>query len=166
MSEKIIKSIIVDTVGELRAKLQGLSEDIPVAWSYKSEFKKGISICQAGYSMEEQTFTDAFDYTEYTHIVYKKKERVNEEERNLQTLKKIISGEEICLEINKYYVDLEGYVPIFTTGDLLRFIEILDDNISIITPDSNFELQGSVTKGLRSWLYSVDDAYIYVIDMF
>lgn len=167
MSEKVIKSIIANTTGELKQKSKELPTDIPVAWSYKLQFVKGLSVCLANYYVEYQTFTDAFDYTEYTHPVYRMKKVLDKTmECNTELSKEPVSESQVCLEINKYNADLEKYTQILTIEDLLNVLEPLDDNMQIITPDSNFELKGALTKGIHSLLYSVDEQYIYVVDMF
>lgn len=145
-----IDIIRAETISELTEKLKRLDGAVKLGFEIKVDICVGLSIIYAGYRKEMHEFCDAFgfmpdyDVTVYKHTIYFHDE--NEDKKFLG----IFPGAD--------YKGDKSESVINTVADLLEKLKILcggKDDIQILSPDSNFELKGSITQGV-CFIYKED----------
>lgn len=132
------------TVSELMEKIERLDGDVRLGFEREMNIYEGLCIGYAGYRKEIHEFCDAFgfmpdnDVTVYKHAVYLYDK--NEDKKFLG-----IFPETDCKQKESEFV-------VYIVADLLEKLKILcrhvENEIQILSPDSNFELKGSITQGV------------------
>lgn len=147
VKEKPLKwknSVRAETVSELMEKIAHLDGAVSIGFEIGLNAYAGLCIRHAGYRKEIQEFCDAFgfmpdnDVTVYEHTVYLY------DKNEGQKFVGIFPGTD-CAQA-------ESGTIIKTVSDLSEKLKTLcsheEYDIRILSPDSNFELKGSITSGV------------------
>lgn len=139
----IIDIIKAETISELTEKLGRLDGAVRLGFETRRDICEGLSAIYAGYRKEIHEFCDAFgfmpdyDVTVYKHAVYLYDE--NEDKKFLGIFPRAD------------YKGNKSESVVNTVADLLEKLKTLcgdKDDIQLLSPDSNFELKGSITQGV------------------
>lgn len=125
---KFEKVIIAYTVEELLEQLEDVSDEI--LFRTKGKLWAGVS----GFVTKTETFTDAFDRTDYQRVIY---EPVHE-------------GGEPRFMLRFQNNEPAGYKLITTAGELKQYLrESVPSDCEVVSVDDNFELGGSITENIK-----------------
>ncbi len=147
---KNIDIIRAETISELTKKLERLDGAVRLGFEIRRDICEGFCIVYAGYRKEIHEFCDAFgfmpdcDVTVYKHTVYLYDENAD---------KKFLG---IFPEAD--YKGNRSETVVNTVADLLEKLKTLcgdKDDIQLLSPNSNFELKGSITQGV-CFIYKED----------
>lgn len=145
ISEAKSKTDIIraEIVSELTEKLEHIDGAVRLGFETKWDICEGVSIVYAGYRKEMYEFCDAFGFMpDYDVTVYKHDVYLYDENENKKSLG-IFPRED--------YKGNRSEVVVNTVAGLLEKLKTIcgdKDDIQILSPDSNFELKGSITQGV------------------
>lgn len=132
------------TISELTEKLEQLDGTVRLAFETRLDLCEGLCIRYGGYRKEIQEFCDAFgfmpdhDVTVYKHAVYLYDEKGDEKFLGIFPGDDCKGG--------------ESEAVVHTVAGLLEQLKLFcgneGDDIQILSPDANFELKGSITRGV------------------